>query len=145
MTTMTQFIIESDLPQAIDTLLGIHNALGNADNVLHGIGATLKDSTRDRLATGKTAPDGTPWARLAPKTLQRKGGDILIDTGQLHQSIAYDVAGDTLFVGTSKAYGAYHQFGTSKMPARPFLGLSAQDETLIQNRLNEWLEQLTER
>lgn len=142
---MTQFIIESDLPQAIDVLLGVHHALGNINEVLHGIGATLKDSTRDRLATGKTAPDGTPWARLAPKTLQRKGGDILIDTGQLHQSIAYEVVGDTLLVGTSKTYGAYHQFGTDKLPKRAFLGLSAQDETLIQNRLNEWLGQLMER
>lgn len=143
--TMTQFIIDSDLPQAIDVLLGVHHALGHIDEVLHGIGSTLKDSTRDRLATGKTAPDGTPWQRLAPATLRQKGGDILIDTGQLHQSIAYEVIGDTLFVGTSKTYGAYHQFGTSKMPARPFLGLSFEDKNTLQNRLNEWLSELMER
>lgn len=142
---MTQFIIDSELPDTIAHLLLVHTALGNASEVLDGIGATLKDSTRARIATGKSSPDGTPWQRLAPATLRQKGGDILIDTGQLHASIAYEVIGDTLFIGTSKTYGAYHQFGTTKTPARPFLGLSAQDETLIQNRLNEWLSELMER
>jgi phage gpG-like protein len=44
--------------------------------------------------------------------------------------------------GTDKVYGATHQFGdaTRNITARPFLGVSDEDETAILDIVNEWLK-----
>ena len=60
----------------------------------------------------------------------------LVASGILQDTIAYRVEGDSLFVGTNRFAGewdggaAVHQFGSrnGKIPARPFLGISADDE-----------------
>jgi len=64
------------------------------------------------------------WPALAESTLRRKGGkgNLLIDTGALAQSIASgEPQGDRIEVGTDRPYAPYHQSGTKKMPARPFM------------------------
>lgn len=51
-----------------------------------------------------------------------------VDTGRLRSSI--QVGGDGLqrTVGTNVEYGPYIEFGTSKRPAKPFLGPAAEQE-----------------
>lgn len=45
-----------------------------------------------------------------------------VDTGNLRRNIEHGVMGDdTAYVGTDVKYGKYVEFGTSRMPARPFL------------------------
>lgn len=45
-----------------------------------------------------------------------------VDTGNLRRNIEHGVMGDdTAVVGTDVKYGKYVEFGTSRMPARPFL------------------------
>lgn len=63
-----------------------------------------------------------PWPALKPSTLRRRpGGQPLIDTGTLFRSIsAQDPDRDSVEVGTDREYALYHQYGTSKMDARPF-------------------------
>ena len=72
----------------------------------------------------------TPWAPLAPATIkdrERKGFDttsILRRTGGdagLAGSITSEVDDNQITIGTNKYYAPFLQFGTSKMPARPFL------------------------
>lgn len=63
---------------------------------------------------------------------------ILIRTGKLRNSVVRrGIAGNItrintgaheLTVGTSVFYGMFHQEGTSKMPARPFLTITEQEE-----------------
>lgn len=67
------------------------------------------------------------WAPLAESTLARKTGTILLETGELLGSITHNVdpmgnlTGEA-YVGTDVEYAKYLEFGTSRMPARPFLG-----------------------
>lgn len=69
--------------------------------------------------------------------LERK--KILIGSGQLKDSISPRATNTGLIVGTPKKYAAVHQLGGSagrkgkqfEMPARPFLGISKQDEADI--------------
>ena len=69
----------------------------------------------------------TPWARLSPRYAEWKaenypGQPILRATG-LMQDASYIYTRGDVFKVKSTRYGAYHQFGTSKMPARPWMGV----------------------
>ena len=45
--------------------------------------------------------------------------------GGLRQSIRWELDGpDAVVVGTDKEYAKYHQFGTRRMPARPFFPIT---------------------
>jgi Mu-like prophage protein gpG len=75
--------------------------------------------------TGQITPAGdtrkeTP---LSEKTVKRKGNaKLLYDTGKLRDSIRMDPpTANEVKVGTDATYSIYHQRGTSKMPARPFI------------------------
>ncbi|MDR2188725.1 MAG: phage virion morphogenesis protein [Azonexus sp.] len=103
-------------------------------------------STGDQSARGRHfGRDGRLNARGSARATNKKP---LVDTGELRDKIAYQVAGDTLFVGTNRfanlwsAGAAVHQFGSrnGKIPARPFLGLSNDDETTILDILRRNLD-----
>jgi phage gpG-like protein len=81
-----------------------------------------------------------PWAELAPSTLAGKainypGQPILRASNALFQSMvnAFDqnavfrMTEDSLTLGTTLDYAAYHQKGTSKMPARPIFDFLDED------------------
>lgn len=151
---------------AREVLAGLHRLLaatgpGGLAPALKEIGEDLVESTKRRFETS-TAPDGSRWAPNAQATfasylarrddaakLTRKDGRLnkrgaavaankrpLVESGILQDTIAYQVEGDSLFVGTNRFAGewdggaAVHQFGSrnGKIPARPFLGLSPDDE-----------------
>ena len=105
------------------------------------------------------SPDGVPWAPLKPSTLAKKTQNldkILIETGQLSEHIRYQIEGGALLFGTNEVYGATHQFGMKKgyagcttrgapipwgdIPARPFLGISEDDEGDILDLLKTHLD-----
>lgn len=70
---------------------------------------------------------GRPWATLNPvyskwKAERYPGQPILRATG-LMQDSAYIYTRGNAFLVKSTPYGAYNQFGTSKMPARPWMGV----------------------
>lgn len=76
----------------------------------------------------EVSPDGKPWAKLNPSYKKRRydrgyTGNILQVTGDLVKSLNIDYGDSVAMVGAGEPYGQYHQMGTSKMPARPFLGL----------------------
>ncbi|MEE7478427.1 phage virion morphogenesis protein [Methylobacterium hispanicum] len=95
------------------------------------VGGLVQRQTVTRIRSEKTSPDGAAWAAWARSTAARKkkGSGLLVDTGRLMGSISASVAGDTAVIGTNVFYGGYLQEGTSKMPARPFLGLSNANES----------------
>lgn len=105
----------------------------------------------------ETAPDGQKWVRLSPVTVGqrlKKFGNapitILRARGTLRGSIAKEVDGNMLKIGTiggsdAEAYAAIHQFGGQAgrghkvtIPARPYLGFSDADLTLIEEEAADW-------
>ncbi|MCL2346106.1 MAG: phage virion morphogenesis protein [Desulfobulbus sp.] len=105
------------------------------------------DSTGDKGARGKHfGKDGRLNARGSTRAINKKP---LVDTGDLHGSITYQVESDSLLVGTNHFAGkwdagaAVHQFGSrdGRIPARPFLGLSSDDEETILDLLRRNLEE----
>lgn len=127
-----------------------------------GIGGSLRESTTLRFQQSK-APDGSTWPKSQRVLLF--GGQTLILTGRLRDSIA-DAAplldATSVEVGTNVEYADPHQFGATirprtgralnipgigprasvTIPARPFLGVSVQDEAEILDLTERWLKRL---
>lgn|SRR3982750_2212422 len=72
------------------------------------------------------------WAELADSTIDEKErlgyappDNPLLRTGELRDSISSKVDGLVAYVGSTSDLATYHEFGTSKMPMRPFIGPAA--------------------
>jgi phage gpG-like protein len=104
------------------------------------IAAVFYESTRQRFAS-----DGFgTWPRLSDgyskwKIKNFPGEGILSATGNLRRSLTdrfgpnavYEEEPQSLLLGTNIPYATYHQYGTSKMPARPPIGLRPTDPDLM--------------
>lgn len=99
--------------------------------------ATVLD-TLGRISGAYSKKSGKLTKKGATAVMGKKP---LVDTGILQDTISYGLinGGDGVEVGTNRFAGeweggaAVHQFGSQngKIPARPFLGISADDETAI--------------
>lgn len=125
--------------------------------LLKPIGVKLASNTRDRMQAGRD-PQGNRFAPLSPAYLPfKRGPSVLVGAGMqggLMGSITSAVSGDQVAVGSNKVYAAVHQFGATirpknpkgllifrdargrawgaarevTIPARPYLGLSGEDQ-----------------
>lgn len=136
---------------------------------LKEIGEVLAESTRQRFVTstapdgsrwapnaqatylgglgkGDSRKDGRINARGAAKVMNKRP---LVDTGLLAEQITYQLLpnGSGVEIGTNRFAGewdggaAVHQFGSrdGHIPARPFLGLSGEDEQRVTGILESYL------
>ena len=112
-------------------------------------GAILESSTRDRFEI-KSAPDGAawvPWSEAYDDT-REDHHSLLVEEGDLRDSIASYSTGVEVHVGSNLIYAAHHHFGGdeigSGIPARPYLGISDEDEIdladLVTGKLKELLQ-----
>jgi phage virion morphogenesis protein len=105
---------------------------------LRPLGLQLLRSTRER-ARQAVAPDGSAWPALSERYAARKRGPkMLRESGVLLGGLVREVSGHELRLGSVEPYAAIHQFGgeagrdlAATIPARPYLGLSAEDEEMI--------------
>lgn len=131
-----------------DELQKILDKIQNPNEFLEGVSKILVQSTRSRLLSSKTGPDGSRWAPWATSTrvTRQKAGTagkgLLNDSGTLLNAIQGQVSGRQAIVGVNKArapYGSFLQLGTKNMPARPFIGISRQDRGQISDLLRTYL------
>lgn len=106
------------------------------------IGERLVNTTGERFRDSK-GPDGEAWERNSPVTLARKSSDrpLIGKESDLQGSIFREADDQSVVVGSAALkYAAMQQFGGKKsdyphlwadIPARPFIGLSADDENEI--------------
>ena len=96
----------------------------------------------------ETDPDGGRWQGHALATVAARGpgATILRERGRLIGSIHPASDRSSARVGTNVVYGAIHQFGGKAgrghkvtIPARAYLGFSAEDRERIDEVLDEWL------
>lgn len=136
-----QLIVNDEIAGLHSRLARIGRRLGDTAPVMAAIGSLLEGSTRQRFAD-ETAPDGNGWAALLPASQagkERNRGKILTEFGDLMRSITHHAGAAAVVIGTDRHYGRYHQSGTGKMPARPFLGLSAEDRGGIDDILTQFM------
>lgn len=128
--------------------------------LMEGIAAIGESQTRRRISEEKTAPDGTAWLPNA------EGTSILLKTGRnLLDSIASQSSAVEAEWGATWQYAHVHQEGAEivpkgaeflvfkiggktvrakkvTIPARPFVGLSADNETEIREVVTDYLGSL---
>ena len=142
----------------LEAALGRVRAIGAApEPLLKQIGIAMESSTRARFRR-QQGPDGQAWRPLNPGYAAIKRGPAILQehgmAGGLMGSIGSAVQGAAVVWGTNKIYGAIHQFGgvirpknakrlrfmmasgpvfarSVTIPARPYLGLDAEDRAEI--------------
>lgn len=155
---MTQITISFDNEQITTLLSQLEQAGRSLDPVMKNIGEILLNSSRQRFQTG-TAPDGEQWTVNSPSTLTYKKGDrpLIGETKSLSTQIHYEATQKHVIVGSLMEYAGTQQFGATKgqygktkygvsipwgdIPARPFLGISTEDESDIIALLSDYLAQ----
>ncbi|MEL6639724.1 MAG: phage virion morphogenesis protein [Pseudomonadota bacterium] len=145
--------------EEIDRILGqLLEGLTDASPLMNDLGNYLLATTQDRMTRGEQ-PDGQPFAPRSQTTLDRYGqiplGPPLRKTGTMRQQIAYNYGPDWVGIGSNAIQAAVMQFGAQKhslgpaspwgdIPARPFIGLSDEDQSQILGIIIEWLDSLAQ-
>lgn len=159
--------IKAELSGDTDELLKRLNRLSQLEirGALSSIAEGLRTSTVERF-TEEKSPEGKKWKPSI--RAQEEGGKTLTKTSQLKTSIRSEVSDSGLAVGTNDIRAATHQFGDERtilaknkqyltfkiggqwknvtsvkvnIPARPFLGISKEDEQDIKDALEEIVEE----
>lgn len=129
------------------------------------VGEALASSTIRRFSEQRD-PSGRPWKPLSAVTVfgslsftkkgqvtkrserQARGRLILIQSARLRNSISSNVAGTKAYIGTNVKYARIHQMGGMagrgkkvSIPARPFLGVSENDQEEIVRIVTRVLEE----
>lgn len=159
--------IKAELSGDTDELLKRLNRLSQLEirGALSSIAEGLRTSTVERF-TEEKSPEGKKWKPSI--RAQEEGGKTLTKTSQLKTSIRSEVSDSGLAVGTNDIRAATHQFGDERtiraknkqyltfkiggqwknvtsvkvnIPARPFLGISEEDEQDIRDALEEIVEE----
>lgn len=150
-------ITEEGLNEALLKIDGLADAPRH--ELTDGIGRLVQEQTRRRIEEEKTSPAGAAWQA------NWRGSSILYETGTLSRSIDYLADNDSIMIGSGLVYARIHQEGgtivpkaaaalvfrlgdrwvrTGKvtMPARPYLGLSADNQADVIEAAEDWLGRL---
>jgi phage virion morphogenesis protein len=162
MSIVTRIEIADDTP-IIRALSQLMLEGGQRAALFDAIGATLVDGASQRFRDG-VDPDGVAWQQSLRAAEQ--SGQTLRDTGRLMSSLTYQSSRDGVEYGTNVKYAATLHFGavikpvngnylTFKigarwakvkqvvLPARPFLGVSKDDEVQVLKIIESFLGQAT--
>lgn len=129
--------------QAIQNKFKKLQRFGKSDGLTRKIANVLWQET-EKAFDNERSPEGEKWAALNPSyKLNRHArgydGNILQVRGDLVASLNIDYGDSFAVIGAAESYGQYHQQGTSKMKARPFLGLGDAGVEEIKDILNKAL------
>lgn len=160
---MTVYKIQYRSEAVKKALARLKAGAGNMLPAFRDIGEFLIASTRARFKQG-AAPDGSAWRPKSQTTIDayRARGDgvltrpLIGPTKRLSSEISYRARGDGVSVGSSLIYAAVQQFGAAKgafgksprgapipwgrIPARPYLGLSRDDERNVVEIIEDHLD-----
>lgn len=127
--------------------------------LMTNIGGILEASTRERIEETKTSPDGAAWPP------NRAGTSTLLESGRhLRDSVASIASSVQVETGSSWEYAHVHQDGAVitpsaakrlhfvvggrhvsaakvTIPARPFVGMSADDERKVDRLVTDFLSE----
>lgn len=122
----------NDLASFIAHFAGLHHAVQKeAEKTLEKAAKLIEKTAKEELGYYQPGIGPFPaWQQLAQSTLATHalygvGDTPLVLHGGLYDSIEHEVHGPTAVIGTKLDIGAYQEFGTSRIPPRPFMGPAA--------------------
>lgn len=121
-------------------LLSVANAAQNQRDLLEDAAILVRDRAVEKLGTYQPAVGPYPsWAPLSPETerIRESQGytpnDPLLRSGEMRDSISYEVFPDHADIGSPLQKALYQELGAWNHPPRPFfgpVGLEAEPEIL---------------
>ena len=137
-------------------LINALNIVGNLSPIMHDIALMMRSTVEKNFeAEGRDELGRThTWKPLAPSTQksrarykgeEHKAHPILEMTGRLKQSLHIAWGRDWAQVYSGVKYGVYHQTGTRKMPARPFMVMPEKDLHQIEEFIARQIEEAMKR
>ncbi len=143
------FQLRTDLEGSEAVQKRLTKMLRGVDNLfplMDEIGGIMVASTQDNFERGR-APDGTAW--LPSERALDQGGQTLVDQGILLGSQTHSADHDSVEWGSNMVYAGIQQFGgdtgrnrATKLPARPYLGISTGDAAEIESAAEDYLGEL---
>lgn len=148
---MADFEIKVDDAQVLTTLQRLRALGANPAPAMRDIATIGEKSTRRRFRT-EIGPDGKKWK--ASLRVQLRGGKTLTKGAHLSGSVSSNYSRDYAEWGVNRIYAAIHQFGGRAgrkvgkagplrgviIPARPYLGLSNEDQGGILDALQRRIQ-----
>lgn len=145
-------IVLSDSP-VLQVLGSLLDKLDDLSEPMNDIAAVLESATESAFEAEADPVTGQAWASLSDAYLKanpkRQGGKILqASAGGLAASVTAYSGDFWAAIGSNKIYAAIHQFGGTDdmpagpagIPARPFIGVSREDEQSMLGILGEYLD-----
>jgi len=162
---MSGFDIEMTITDkaVLENFSKLERSMKDTTPVMSAIGTGLVASMTRRFVS-QTGPDGAPWAALNPGyAAGKKNTRILTESGRLRGSLTFNAGKDSVNAGTNVIYAAIHNFGGTisakgggrlaffiggrmvrptsvTIPARPFAGISAEDEVMISDTVTGFVK-----
>jgi phage virion morphogenesis protein len=121
------------------------------------LGEEVVTLSQNRILSRKnTAPDGSRWQDLSMATLLRKKKKglghqgTLMERGNLYRLLkATHPTEDSVEISSPMAYMLVHQMGgragkdhRTTIPARPFIGVSREEEDALRDFVADWVKRL---
>lgn len=159
--------VEGDIKPLLGRMEGLSRL--NLKGLNAALGEGVRESTLERFKQSRD-PEGKLWARSI--RAESEGRKTLIQSSQLRNSIQVESDATGFAVGTNAKHAATHQLGepgrtirakrrkalrfqvngqwvtrkkvTIRIPARPFLGLSEEDQQEIRATVEEFIEKQEE-
>lgn len=141
-----------DFPKLVTSFAGILENAPAADlmNELHYM---VREAQASNFATAQSG-SGQQWPLRkyhGHPTLDKgrsgiPGHPLLIDTGDLYLSVTSpsgpdhvgEIIDKAFTSGTDLPYAGFMEFGTNKIPARPFIGIDKKTVDNMQEKVSEW-------
>lgn len=138
----------------IETLEPVMEQIGEdilADNAMQFL--TEGDYYRASMAAALVSPKWEPLAPSTQRDRERRGYEpdhpILWRTGTLAASLSerdgpgniFETTKTSVRVGTSVPYASYHEYGTTRMPPRPLVGLTRSRSEAIVRAVGDYVRQ----
>lgn len=105
-------MIRVDYRDSLARLAGANAALGDAAPLSAALGEALVRQMQRCIDDGR-GPDGVPWAPI------KRNGQALRLTGELYNSLHYEVLPGAVEAGSSLGKALFHQEGTAPRTIRP--------------------------
>ena len=151
----------------VDGLARLEGLGGSAQMLMTVLGSALVDTTRTRFTTN-IGPDGQKWQPLNPAyDAFRRPGPMLVQSSALRGSLTFLSSAHDVQIGSPMIYARVQQFGATirprnaralvfrmgaggtlvmaravTIPARPYLGISFDDERMIFAETEEYIGRL---
>lgn len=124
----------------------------NLDDFQEPLRASLELVIMPSIAKNFEVGGRPKWKELSfPYNVYRRPAPILVQTGDLFQATQsmqnWDVGPNSISMSgiSSVKYANYHQTGTSKMPARPYVMIQPEDVSEIVQIFEIWVDGLIDR